>query len=85
LPHYAIRVNSTFGDTRSFVGELYERPWEIMLPCLFTGNRQGDATNAFSDPNDSIIQGSFEDYIVGNLFSTDFTFSTFNSVACTKK
>ena len=85
MPHYAIRVNATSGDTRSFVGELYNRPCEIMLPCLFTGNRQGGATNAFSDPNDSVIQGSLDDYIVSNLFDSNFTFSTFDSVACTKK
>lgn len=56
-----------------------------MLPCLFTGNRQGGATNAFGDPNDSVVQGSYDDYEVSDLFSTDFTFSTFNSAACGKK
>ena len=56
-----------------------------MLPCLFSGNRQGGATNAFGDPNDSIIQGSYQDYEVSNLFDTDFTFSTFDSAVCGKK
>ena len=56
-----------------------------MLPCLFTGDRQGGATNAFGDPNDSVIQGSFQDYEVSDLFSNDFTFSIFDSAACGTK
>ena len=85
LPNYAVTVNAPDGLSRSFVGSLYERPWEIMLPCLFSGNRQGGATNAFSDPNESVIQGSYQDYEVSSLFDTDFTFSTFDSTACGKK
>ena len=84
-PYYNITVNGGFGTTRSFVGSLYKRPWEIMLPCLFTGDRQGGATNAFGDPNDSVIQGSFQDYEVSDLFSNDFTFSIFDSAACGTK
>ena len=85
MPNYAVTVNAPDGLSRSFVSSLYERPWEIMLPCLFSGNRQGGATNAFGDPNDSIIQGSYQDYEVSNLFDTDFTFSTFDSAVCGKK
>ena len=85
-PYYTITVNPTGGTTRSFVSSLYERPWEIMLPCLFTGDRQGGETNAFGDPNDSVLEGSYQDYEVNDLFSTDFTFSIFDSAACgTKK
>ena len=85
-PYYTITVNPKGGTTRSFVSSLYERPWEIMLPCLFTGDRQGGETNAFGDPNDSVLHGSYQDYEVTDLFSTDFTFSTFDSAACgTKK
>ena len=84
-PYYTITVNATDGTTRSFGGFLYARPWEIMLPCLFTGDRQGGETNAFGDPNDSVLQGTFQDYEVNDLFSTDFTFSQFNSAACAAK
>ena len=84
-PYYNITVNAKGGTTRSFGGFLYSRPWEIMLPCLFTGDRQGGATNAFGDPNDSVIQGSFQDYEVSDLFSNDFTFSIFDSAACEAK
>lgn len=81
---YAITVDSTkfSGEARSFVSLLYARPGEIMLPCLFTGDRQGGATNAFDDPNDSVLQGSFEDYEVSDLFDTNFKFSVFNSTIC---
>ena len=84
-PYYTITVNATDETTRTFVGSLYERPWEIMLPCLFTGDRQGGETNAFGDPNDSILQGSYQDYEVIDLFSNDFTFSTFDSAVCGEK
>ena len=56
-----------------------------MLPCLFTGNRQGGKTYAFSDPNDSVLQGTYQDYEVNDLFTNDFTFSTFYSAACAAK
>lgn len=82
LPNYEITVNPINGVSRSFVSALYERPWEIMLPCLIAGNRQGGATNAFGNPNDPVVQGSYQDYEVSDLFSTAFTFSTFNSAVC---
>jgi len=83
LPHYEISVNSSNGETRSFVGSFYERTWDATLsPCLYVGNRQGGPSGEFDDPNDSVLQGSYQDYEVSGLFSTDFDFSEFDSDGC---
>ena len=35
-----------------------------------------------TEPNDSVIQGSYRDYNVASLFGTDFVYSRFNVSLC---
>jgi len=77
-PYYVVDVNPFDTASRIFVGLLNDLPKHVSpLSCLQVGDIQGGATGRFSDPNDSVIEGTFDDYEVTNLFNTTFTFSRF--------
>lgn len=83
LPHYTVNVTASNGISRAFVGMFYERAWDLSeSPCLYVGNKQGGPSGEFDDPNDSVLQGSYQDYEVSTLFSNDFIYSVFESDTC---
>lgn len=80
---YTITVNHPRDPPRTFVGRLYEMTWEFRpTHCLYVGNRQGGPISEVLDPNDSVIRGSYQDYIVNGLFESSFDYSVFNSTRC---
>ena len=80
---YAITVNHPRAPSRTFVGRLYDMTWEFRpTHCLYVGNRQAGPISEVTDPNDSVIQGSYEDYRVSGLFDTSYAYSVFNSTQC---
>ena len=65
---------------RSFIGFLYERTWNFeKFPCIYAGSSQGGPIYEVADgePNDSLIEGTIEDYSAAN-----FVYDQFNSNAC---
>ena len=50
--------------------------------CFYVGNRQGGTIREVEDPNDSVIEGSYADYMTAGDFSTEFTFSHFDEDRC---
>lgn len=63
---------------------LEETSWDAQkTPCFYAGDSQGGHLYEVESPNDSLIEGTYTDYIVDNLFSTDYLFSKFNETYCT--
>ena len=82
---YTITVNPAVFPPRprSFVAELNQQTWDTTAdPCFFAGNYQGGAIYEITDPGGTVIEGSFRDYRVDSLFSTDFVYSQFGSNQC---
>ena len=52
-------------------------------PCIYGGDSQGGHLYEVKSPSDSLIEGTYTDYIVDNLFSTNYLFSKFNETYCT--
>ena len=79
---YTITVNYP-GQTRQFVGFLYPLTWEFdERQCLYVGNGQGGPIDEVDDPNDPVLHGEYTEYIVDDLFSTDFAFGHFETSRC---
>ena len=53
-------------------------------PCYFVGNGQGGklSKEEISEPNDSVIEGRYTDYIVESTFATDYKYSHFDERKC---
>ena len=67
---------------RSFVGLKNGVTWEMeRRPCYFVGNGQGGklSKEEIADPNDSVIEGRYTDYIVESTFATDYKYSQTNA------
>ena len=80
---YEITVNYP-GQRRQFVGLLHPLTWELeSRQCLYVGNRQGGPIDEVDDPNDSVLQGKYDDYEIGNLFDTEFDYGHFEDDRCT--
>ena len=56
--------------------------WELGRTCYFVGNEQAGKLAEVSDPNDSVIEGDYGDYIVESLFATAYTYSHFLESLC---
>ena len=70
-------------STRSFTGVLYDLTWEFeSKQCLYVGNRQGGPIAEVDDPNDSVIEGSYQDYLTEGAFVTQFAYSVFKESEC---
>ena len=80
---YIITVNYPGSPPRSFIGLAFSVTWELgQRPCLYVGNSQAGPLGETVDPNDSVIEGTYQDYEVSSLFSSDFVFSRFNKSHC---
>ena len=77
---YVITVNHPDSLPRSFVG--LRLGYIEDLVCYKVGNTQAGQhrESQVSDPNDSVIEGAYRDYIVGSLFATDYVYSHFSAV-----
>lgn len=68
---------------RSFTGILYQYNWEFeRSPCFYVGNQQGGPIYEVEEPNDSVIEGDYEDYRVGGLFETEYKYTRFENNLC---
>ena len=80
---YVLSFSHGNSITRSFTGFLYNLSWEYKFqPCLYVGNKQGGAIYEVEDPNDSVIQGMYTEYIVDTLFQTSFMYGLFDESQC---
>uniref|UniRef100_A0A1X7VGN5 VWFD domain-containing protein n=1 Tax=Amphimedon queenslandica TaxID=400682 RepID=A0A1X7VGN5_AMPQE len=80
---YTIQVSPVGGTSRQFIGELYQRSWDRSFrPCLYVGSSQGGKLKDIPGPSDSVIEGSYIDYLVPGLLATDFKFSRFKNSFC---
>lgn len=77
--YYVLSLDAGKGKTqRSFVGDLHPFTWELKRnPCLYAGNSNGGSIVEVETPNDPIIEGQQEDYIVQSKFSTVWKYSAF--------
>ena len=58
--------------------------WELeRRPCYFVGSGQAGPLAEVSEPNDSVIEGVYSDYIIESLFATSYTYSHFLEGRCT--
>lgn len=66
---------------RSFLGDLFPRTWDnTREECLYVGNSQGGPSAEFAIFPDSVIEGSYRDYIVDSMFGTDFGYDRIQGV-----
>ena len=65
------------------MGFLYPLTWEFdERQCLYVGNGQGGPIDEVDNPNDPVLQGEYTDYIIDDLYGTDFAFGHFVSSTC---
>lgn len=70
---------------RSFLGEFYHLKWDKSRePCLYVGNAQGGPSYEIEDPNDSVIEGRYREYIIASddLFETEYVYTQFADDRC---
>ena len=84
---YVVTVEPEDAPARSFLGHFYHLKWDkTREPCLYVGNAQGGPSYEVPDPNDSVIEGRYRDYIFDgadeNLFATGYTYSQFEEGRC---
>ena len=83
--YYTVTVEPEDSPARSFLGEFYHLKWDKSREdCLYVGNAQGGPTSEFDDPNDSVIEGHYRDYIIesGDLFETTYKYNKFEDDRC---
>ena len=81
---YIITVRYPGAPPRSFVGIESSVTWELeRRPCYFVGSVQAGPLAEVSEPNDSVIEGVYGDYIIESLFATSYTYSHFLEGRCT--
>ena len=62
---------------------MYQMSWEFEAKqCLYVGNNQGGPIAEVVDPNDSVIEGVYKDYIIADSFGTDFKYAVFKNDTC---
>ena len=80
---YVVTVHSMTGSPRAFVAEKYPRSWRKRKEtCFYAGSSQGGSVTEVMQPNDPVIEGSYRDYIVSELFASYFLYSQFNETVC---
>ena len=80
-PRYTVTVDRP-DSQRTFTGIFYSFNWEFKGlggPCLYVGNRQAGPIYEVDNPNDSVIQGSYEEYKTDGPFGTDFIYSKYDT------
>ena len=60
--------------------------WEFeKKPCLYVGNSQAGPLGEEVGSNDSVIEGTYKDYIVESIFSPNFKFAHIDDENCMTK
>lgn len=73
-----------FSGERRFTGILTDSNWEFKkTPCFYVGDQQGGPVYEVDDPNDSVIEGQYDEYVIDGAFETTFKYSKFDSSRCT--
>lgn len=79
---YKIELQPKNKPTRTFIGFLEDVTWDFTpQQCLYVGNAQGGPINEAADgePNDSLIEGDYTQYIMDSSYDVGFTYQHFNS------
>ena len=80
---FTITVDHPDAPIRVFSGFLQPVTWEFQRsPCFYVGDQQGGPIYEVEEPNDSVIEGNYEDYRVSGPFETEFTFNRFEEGRC---
>ena len=77
---YKVKVEYPLSEPRIFIAEWSHLRWDNKRkPCLYGGDSMGGPI--FEAPGyDSVIEGKATDYIVDDLFSTDFRFEQYDGI-----
>ena len=75
---YNVTIKPANSSPRSVLAEIFERTWDnTPETCLYMGNAQGGS--AEDSVFDSVIQGTYKDYIVNDMFETNFVYEEWES------
>ena len=76
-----ITFTQSDGNVRNVPAKLQSRTWSSsqVSPCLYAGDSEGGHLFEVEEPNDSLLEGSYEDYVMAALFSTKYKYSKFVS------
>ena len=77
--HYAVTVNAP-DETRRFLAEKAARTWnQKIMNCLYCGHTQGGNQHEIESLSGSVIQGTYDEYIVlsNDLFEPQYKYSKF--------
>ncbi len=81
--NYKVVVSHPDSPARSFPALLWHLTWEReRRQCLYAGTSNAAKTSNTEGLSDSVIEGSYKDYIVQEAFDTQYKFSRFTST-CT--
>ena len=72
---YLVELMPKNKPIRSFIGLLHEQTWNFEdFPCIYAGDSQGGPIHEAADgePNDSVIEGTIEDYSTANFVYDHF-------------
>ncbi len=71
------------GGPRLITGVLDDQTWEFeQEPCFYVGNSQAGPIYEVKDPNDPVIEGSYDDYLVSGGYETGYAYSRFDETQC---
>ena len=81
---YIVNVTRDSSPTRVFTGWFRPFAWgRLSGPCLYAGNRQAGVIYEVVEPNDPVIEGSYESYRVPSAFEeTGYQFRRFEENMC---
>ena len=76
-----ITFTQSDGNVRNVPARLQSHTWSSsqVSPCLYAGDSEGGHLFEVEEPNDSLLEGSYQDYVMETLFSTKYKFSKFVS------
>ena len=78
--HYAVTVNAPDGTTRTFFAWKHQHTWDKKsMTCLYSGDAQGGQVYEVTSLTGTVIEGSYNEYIVRSLFSPDYKYEMFDS------
>ena len=68
---------------RSFLAEEFSRTWENRQDtCFYAGNGQAGRSGMVAAADDSVVEGSYSDYLMSSIFEHDFVYSQFEGSQC---
>lgn len=87
-PPYIVTLSPPSSQPRRFIARRHSSTWDNrQLPCYYAGSSQGGPLGEIESPHlrDSVIEGSYRDYILSGLFETQFQFTRFDTSECTNQ